>query len=207
MQFLKENKKLFYTVLTFPIFFFYLDRAVILWMRDFHGEKFNFYPFLESIDRLISFIAHGATLIVIAFMLYVLGKFLNQRLHNTGRSLIIAFISVGIVVQLLKHLIGRARPRLTYETTFIGPSLRSGYDSFPSGHTAVAYCLAYILSQHFPKYRFIFYSFAIFTGLERIEGISHFPSDVLAGAVLGLIIGKILSAKIFRLRASTICQE
>lgn len=91
---------------------------------------------------------------------------------------------------------GRARPRLTDDLVFIGPSLKGVYDSFPSGYTAVVFCLAYILSQHFPKYRFIFYIFAFMVGFERLEDISHFLSDVLAGGIVGIIVGKLLSVKL-----------
>lgn len=196
MQFLKENKRLFYLAFMLPLFFFYLDKAIILWMRDFHKSNLLIYPFLESVDLLINFTSHGATLVIIALMLYVLGRYLNQRFCHVGRSMFIGFISAGIIVQILKHSIGRARPRITDSTLLIGPSLKGGYDSFPSGHTAVVFCLAYILSQQIPKYRLLFYTFAFMVGFERVEDISHFPSDVLAGAILGILTGKLLSNRV-----------
>lgn len=113
----------------------------------------------------------------------------------------IGFISSGILVQVLKHLIGRARPRITEDLLFVGPSLKGGYDSFPSGHTTVAFCLAYILSQHFPKHRFLFYIFGFMVGFERVEDLSHFSSDVLAGAIVGIIVGRLLSVRILHLEA------
>jgi undecaprenyl-diphosphatase len=192
MQFLKNNKRMFYVVFFFPLFFLYLDRTVVLWIRDVHIDNTYLYAFLRSLDPLIDFISHGATLIAVAFVLYLIGRFLRPGLYDVGRSLLAGLVTAGISVQLLKHLIGRARPRLTDDSIFIGPSLKSGYDSFPSGHTTLAFCLAYILSQYFPKYRTPFYLFALVVSLERIEDIAHFPSDVLAGAVVGLIVGKIL---------------
>lgn len=198
MQFLKENRRLLYiNIIILPLFVFYLDKPLILWIRTFHRGNFKIYPFLEYIDPLINLAGNGATLIIISFMFYLSGRYLNQRLYHTGRLMVAGFLSTGVIVQVLKHLIGRARPRLTVDPVFIGPSWESGYDSFPSGHTAVAFCLACILSQHFPKYRFIFYFFAIVVGFERFEDVSHFPSDVMAGAVVGIIIGKLLPEMIF----------
>lgn len=199
MQFLKENKRLLYIVVILPLFFFYLDKTIILWMRDFHKGNFKIYPFLESIDPLINFISHGSTLIIIALILYVSGRYLNQKFYHAGRSMFIGFISSGILVQVLKHLIGRARPRITDDLLLSGPSLKGGYDSFPSGHTTVVFCLAYILSQHFPKYRFLFYIFAFMVGFERVKYLSHFPSDVLAGAIIGIAVGRLLSVRILHL--------
>jgi undecaprenyl-diphosphatase len=198
MQFLKENKNLFYIAFILPLFFFCLDKPFILWMADFGKNKSYINSLLEFVDPLINFISNGLTLIIIACMLYMLGKIFNKRLlHEVGKSLFIGFVSSGIIVQILKHLVGRERPRLTEEFVSIGPSLKSGYDSFPSGHTAIAFCFAYILAQYFPKYKVIFYIVAIIVGFERVEDISHFPSDVLAGAIVGLIIAKLLSTKKF----------
>lgn len=149
MQFLKKNRIVLYIAVILPLFFFYLDKTVILWVRNFRKDNLKIYPFLESMDSLINFISHGSTLIIIALILYVSGRYLNHRFYHLGRSIFIGFISAGIVVQALKHLIGRARPRITEDLLFVGPSLKGGYDSFLSGHTAVVFCLAYILSQHF----------------------------------------------------------
>lgn len=199
MQSLKDNKRLLYIAIILPLFIFYFDKTMILWMRSFHRGNLKFYSILEYIDPLINFAGNGATLFIIALMLYLSGRYLNQRLYDAGRAMFIGFVSAGIVVQVLKHLIGRARPRLTVDPVFIGPSWKSGYDSFPSGHTAVAFCLAYILSRYFPKYRFIFYLFAVVVGFERFEDISHFPSDVMAGAIIGIIVGKLLSVRVLHL--------
>jgi membrane-associated phospholipid phosphatase len=78
------------------------------------------------------------------------------------------------------------------EFLFIGPTFEDVYHSFPSGHTAVAFCFAYILARHFPKHEILFFIYAVIVAWERVEDKSHFPSDVLAGAFVGLIIGKIL---------------
>ena len=183
-------------VLVLPVFFS-LDKAAIVWVRDLHTQGGDLSGVLASIDRFVNIIAHGSTLIGVAFLLYVIGRKYNLQLYEIGRSLLIGLVSAGIAVQVLKHLIGRARPRLTDTPLFIGPSLKSGYDSFPSGHTTLAFCLALILSYHLPKYRSLFYVFAIIVGLVRVEGLSHFPSDVLGGAMVGTIVGSVLLRKMY----------
>jgi len=196
MQFLKENKKIVFAILLLPVFLFYLDGHLIGWIRDF-GEKRSYVnSLLDSVDPLINFLSHGTTIMVIICAILLCGKLFNKRLYEVGKSLAISFVFSGVVVQILKHIIGRGRPRLLDNLDFIGPSLKSGYDSFPSGHTAVAFCMAYVLTQHFPKYKVIIYLFAVIVGFERFRDAAHFPSDVLAGAILGLIVAKLLSIKI-----------
>jgi membrane-associated phospholipid phosphatase len=191
MQFLKENKNYFAALLLLPLVFFYLDSRVILWFRAVPKDS-ALYSFLQSIDPIMDVISHGVTLAIIACVLYVTGKFINIRLTEAGKYLCLGLLSTGGIVQILKHLVGRARPRFMDEALFIGPTFKGGYDSFPSGHTAAIFCFVYILSQYYPRYRILFYLYAILMALERIEGCSHFPSDVLAGALLGIIVGKLL---------------
>jgi undecaprenyl-diphosphatase len=192
MQFLKNNKSFLIAFMILPFVLFYVDGRAIPWMRATTEATRFFYDFLESIDPVMNVISHGATLAIIACILYVTGKFANERLSEVGKYLFIAFVTTGITVQILKHLFGRARPRFMDEFLFVGPTLKGGYDSFPSGHTTVGFCFAYILAQYFPRYRILFYLFAILIAFERIEDYSHYPSDVLAGALLGIIVGKIL---------------
>jgi undecaprenyl-diphosphatase len=194
MQFLKENKKFSYILLILPLFLFYLDRFIIESVRNLHENAFIVSRLLELLDPVMNFVGYGLTLIVGALLLCIIGKFVNQKLYESGKVLFISLISAGIVAQIIKHLIGRARPRLTDNLVLIGPSIKGGYDSFPSGHTTLAFCFAYILSRYYPRYRFIFYGFAVSIGFERIEDTAHFPSDVLMGAVVGILVGKAVSA-------------
>lgn len=196
MHYLKEGRKLFYVAGALPVFFLYLDKTIVLWIKGFCNEL-QIHRFFQSLDPIINVAGNGATLILGALMLYVAGNFFGQKMYVVGKSLFIGLLSSGIVVQVMKHLVGRARPRLTSDSIFIGPSFRSGYDSFPSGHTALVFCLGYILSRYFPKYKVVFYMFASIVALDRVEDFAHFPSDILAGAVTGLIVAKILYVKVF----------
>ncbi len=197
MQFLRDNKKLIFTVMSLPLFFFWFDKIIVSFLKNYFVKKcFVYYIFVHA-DPFICFISHGATLITVAIVLFLTGKFYNRTCYSAGKTLLFGFISAGVTVQVLKHLSGRIRPKLTDDLVFTGPSLKLGFDSFPSGHTTIAFCFAYILSFYFPGYRIFFYIWAVFVGLTRVEGIAHFPSDVLAGAVIGTIVAKLLLERIF----------
>lgn len=196
MRYLKENKKMLCLAFILPVFLFYLDKMIIVWLKYFHSKPGEINIVLTSIDPCVNFIAHGATLITGAFLLYMFGKMYSRKVQIAGGSLLIGLLSTGIMVQVMKHFIGRARPRLTDNLIFIGPSFKEGYDSFPSGHTALMFCLAHILSRHFPRYRLMFYLSALIVAFERVEDLAHFPSDILAGALIGTLIAKLLLVKI-----------
>jgi membrane-associated phospholipid phosphatase len=195
MHFLRKNKLLFFLLPVILIFIFYLDKAVLSWIKNFYAANPGAERLDNAIRQPIRILSHGATLFVLSLCLYLFGGSINRKLSDAGKTLFLGLISAGISVQIVKHLVGRARPSVTYASVFIGPSVKYAYDSFPSGHTASAFCLAFILSEFFPKYRAAFYLFGVIVGLYRIDGLSHFPSDVMAGALLGTIVGKIIWMK------------
>jgi membrane-associated phospholipid phosphatase len=189
MHFLKRNRYLIpVALLLVPAFF--EDKAVLSWVKNFYATHAAVFHFVQTVNPFMAVISNGATLIAAAFLLFLAGKYYQQRFYLPGERLFWGLITSGITVQIIKHLIGRARPRITFDTVFIGPSLKGSYDSFPSGHTTMAFCFAYMLSWYYPKYRAAFYAFAVLVGIDRIQGFHHFPADVLGGVIVGTLVGE-----------------
>lgn len=101
------------------------------------------------------------------------------------------------VTELLKVGVHRARPALYRSDAPAAAADPDNRQSFPSGHTSVAFAAAtaYATSaarQHLPHARrnaILLYAGAVVTGGLRVAGGKHFPTDVLAGAALGTGIG------------------
>ena len=66
-------------------------------------------------------------------------------------------------------------------------------NSFPSNHAANCVAGAIILAICFPRRRYFFYIFALLVVYSRIYLGVHYPSDILGGAVVGLIAGYLAS--------------
>lgn len=188
MRFWKENKVLILLTMLLPLLMLFVDRPVIRWLTTEFKENYALYFIIERVEPFISIIADGFTLIGIAIILYVIGKYTSKHLETASRPLFWSLIASGVLVHVVKHLFGRGRPK--HDAGFLGPTLKGGYESFPSGHATAAFCFAHVLSHYYPKYRFLFYGFAVVVGLERIEDAHHFPSDILGGAILGIVVGK-----------------
>lgn len=110
---------------------------------------------------------------------------------------------VAAVGNALKHLIGRPRPKFVHSGDWqISPSLISGLDSFPSGHSMASFAVATVLAKRFPSVGPICLGVAAFVALSRILRGSHFPTDVVGGAVLGTVCGFIASAPLKQWRVS-----
>ena len=123
----------------------------------------------------------------------------RDQLTDIGVRGLLAQLSVAGAIQILKHLIGRPRPRFAHgDELVLGPSLDSGLDSFPSGHAANAFGAATVLAWFFPAVRIPLFLVAGLVAVSRVLRGSHFPTDVWAGAVLGVVIGSMAAVGLKR---------
>lgn len=81
-------------------------------------------------------------------------------------------------------------------------SLASGLDSFPSGHSTASFAVATVLAKRFPVVSPLCLGIALFVGISRVLRGSHFPTDVMGGAIIGILCGFVAAAPLRQWRAS-----
>ncbi|MFZ2103626.1 MAG: phosphatase PAP2 family protein [Oricola sp.] len=120
-------------------------------------------------------------------------------------AFILVSISVsGIVVNIIKQFVGRARPRMADEFGVYGfwPfHFDSAFQGFPSGHAATAGSLAVILMLWHPKARWALLALMFLLACARIPAGAHYPSDVVAGFSLAAIMTLAFARWLARRRA------
>jgi membrane-associated phospholipid phosphatase len=165
-----------------------LDVPVARFMRSVH------LPWLEFLGDLAHRLGGGPSLLILSTSLLAAGWLRRQPVwRQAGLEGLIAHGIVAVAVQSLKHLVGRPRPRLMHGNGLaFGPSWDEGLDSFPSGHTSASFAVAVVLAHHFPRARWWFYALATAVGLSRVLRGSHFPTDVIAGVTLGVLVGTVV---------------
>lgn len=109
---------------------------------------------------------------------------------------LLTFIGSGLLAQAIKRNVPRLRPS-NLPDAIVAPDERIFHNSFPSGHTTTAFALAMwvFLLTHRTRYRWWGYSALVLAGLvglSRIYRGVHYPSDVLAGALLGVLWGALI---------------
>lgn len=117
-----------------------------------------------------------------------------------------SLIAHGIAAVLangLKHLIGRPRPKFVHSGDWeMAMSFVSGLDSFPSGHSTATFAVATVFARRWPICGPLCMGVAAFVALSRVLRGSHFPTDVVGGAVLGILSGSIAAAPLKEWRTS-----
>jgi membrane-associated phospholipid phosphatase len=146
-----------------------------------HNRNKSLDPALKGITNSLAPVSIGTPIIMYSVGLIMKDSTVKKKAIFIGE----AFLASGFITFALKKTVNRERPFVTYPdieqvTTATGPS-------FPSGHASLAFATATSLSMAYPKWYIIAPSFAWASAVSysrMVLGV-HYPSDVLAGAIIG----------------------
>ncbi|ASJ70538.1 phosphatase PAP2 family protein [Granulosicoccus antarcticus] len=114
----------------------------------------------------------------------------NPVYRQIAWQLTLLFLIERIIYFVAKNTLRRQRPAETLNS-FTALVVASDKFSFPSGHTSAATLYAAIIYQHFPIIGALLLIWAAGVGSSRVVLGVHYPSDILAGASLGLAIASV----------------
>lgn len=177
------------------IWLFYgpLDIEVIRWSEAHRGT------WLKPVSAFISEFGVVTGWLVGSMLLWFYLRYKVKKLAwaDRVRFFFLSVSATGLAVLPLKFFFGKARPSKLFDNDLYGfqwfaaPNAY-GLHSFPSGHTTTAFSVATALALIFPRYAVWFYVGALLVGLSRIGVLYHYPSDVVAGAMLGTVLTLLL---------------
>ncbi|MEA2939527.1 MAG: hypothetical protein QOD09_56 [Bradyrhizobium sp.] len=110
-----------------------------------------------------------------------------------GTRILFIFFAVLLPVltgEIIKDVVGRGRPFVGGQANAFNFSHFAGseaYASFPSGHATAAFALAFAVAAVWPRTRMAMLIYAVMIAATRLVLLAHHPSDVVAGALLGVI--------------------
>ena len=171
-----------------------LDSALTLWVRAWpSGLRRAFAAVTLLGDSLYIFVTSAFVMVaaLLARARARLSRAVDSALATLAARAFFVFsvcAASGLLSQVLKRAIGRARPRFFDDYGpfhFVFPGFPSTFASFPSGHTITAFACAAAVGWFAPRLRFALFLAATLVGVSRVAVGAHYASDVVAGAVIG----------------------
>jgi undecaprenyl-diphosphatase len=135
----------------------------------------------------------AAILFAIAIAFPLLRGTLRAVAVGFGTRVLFIFFAVllpALTGEIIKDIVGRGRPFVGGHANAFNFSHFAGteaYASFPSGHAITAFALAFAVSAVWPRARVPMLVYAVAIAFSRLVLLAHHPSDVVAGALLGVI--------------------
>lgn len=168
-----------------------MNEAAFNFINDFAGRSSVF-------DGVGIFLADGfSAIIVLAAVAFIIWKFpAGQRWRILALAIVSAVVARLGIVEPIRHIYFHPRPFAELEGVRQLMSYDGNVSSFPSGHAAFFFALATVIWFYNHKAGYVFLTLAFFNSLARVFVGIHWPLDILAGFVVGILVAAALS-KIF----------
>lgn len=161
------------------------DFKIFFWLNNLAGQS----PFF---DGLIVFFADYLAYILVALFFVFLGLRQGGRrdkLEVFWAGAISATVARLGVTEIIRFFYHRLRPFEIYSVHQL--IAESGY-SFPSGHAAFFFALAAAVYGYDKKWGAGFFVASLLMGAGRVAAGVHYPSDVIGGMMIGVVVGYIV---------------
>ena len=122
----------------------------------------------------------------------------SPKWKETGEMMAEALILADASSFIIKEAVGRGRPNSTVSKGDFRPfGFKNDYDSFPSMHTASSFALASVLAATSESFatKTAYYLAATFVAFSRTYQNKHWASDVIFGAALGELCGRVVTSR------------
>jgi len=131
----------------------------------------------------------------ILFLILLIWKKNRLMIISAGISAVLSRLVIAEIIKIFSH---RARPYVALESVNKLVLENGDFKSFPSGHATIFFAIAMAIYFFNKKLGIIFFLGAIIISIARIFVGIHWPSDILGGAMIGIISAIIINKLFFK---------
>src|SRR4030042_3561144 len=140
----------------------------------------------EWLDVLAIFLAEFLQYFLLFGLFLFLVKDFKKYLRMIIEAVLSAFLARFVIVSFIRWILPRLRPFITNNVNLL---FEYSGSAFPSGHAAFFFAVATVVYLYNKKIGALFYLSSLLIVLARVFSGVHWPSDILAGAVVGILSG------------------
>ncbi|KKQ53491.1 MAG: Phosphoesterase PA-phosphatase related protein [Parcubacteria group bacterium GW2011_GWD2_38_11] len=160
---------------------------IVQYFNRIGSRKFDDFLALINSIRFLAFFWFAIVIIAIVKHPEIINYFL-------AAVAIVAILHFGITEGIIKHLLlyfipKRKRPYVAYPDLIKSIGKKFSDSSFPSSHMASTVAMLFVIVSFYPSLFFLSVTFVLIMAFSRLHSGMHYPSDILAGIVLGLLYG------------------
>jgi membrane-associated phospholipid phosphatase len=161
---------------------FYFDNSV--WNFITHHQSRAVRNFMRAVSVFGDWPSHVALGLLLLGFAWVRG---NKKWTRIFLSMLVAMAIAGLAGVVIKRTIPRARPSVKSELRWGGPHFSTKYHAFPSGHVTASMAFFGVLLLARRRIGLACLPIPILVGFSRMYIGAHYLSDVVFGAILGIL--------------------
>ena len=141
------------------------------------------YPYLDALGVFFA-----------EYLIYILGGaallLFRKSLRKAAQTILAVVLARFGIAELIRLFWSRSRPFIGNDVNLL--ISQENTSSFPSGHASFCFALSYIVYHYNKKAGIIFFVASFLISIARVFVGVHWPSDILAGAVVGVFSGWVI---------------
>ena len=165
-----------------------IDSSILIWIQEYLRVDG-----ITPIIKLITTLGNGGMIWIVSAIVLLFFKSTRKLGILALLSLLICFLITNVMIKNIA-----ARPRPFDMVSEIIPLVREPMDySFPSGHTSSAFAVCWLYYRYMKRCKWLPLVSALLMGMTRMYVGVHYPTDVIAGAVIAIAVSEMIWRKFY----------
>lgn len=186
------------------ISYIFFDLPIAIYFHSLKNGSVN------KVFKIITELGRSGWVLIASLLIFIIFRRKKEKFAQWAIYLFCAVAISGIIVDIIKIITGRFRPKIYFKDGLYGFDFfhrNYEYLSFPSGHSATVLSAMVAFGIFWPRFRIYFLFAGIVIALSRVIITAHYLSDVLIGSFIGVLTSILLYHLYFKGKIDRVTQS